>query len=109
MLYPPRVGPPNLSTGPSNADALLNRGITHLNQQDTEAAVMGFSRVIELEPDNAVTHRNWGMALARQDRYEEAVEGSTGPLPLTRGTPIPGMREGWPVWNWAGTPRPLRT
>ena len=47
--------------------------MTHLDHQETEAAVRDFSRVIGLRPGDAVAHRHRGIALTRQDRYEEAV------------------------------------
>ena len=47
--------------------------MTHLNGQETEAAIEDFSRVIGFRPDDAVAHLNRGMALTLQGRYEEAI------------------------------------
>ena len=58
---------------PDNVDSLLNRGVTHLNQEEIEAAVREFSGVISLRPGDAAAHLNRGIALTCQDRYEEAL------------------------------------
>ena len=77
-----------------------DRGVTHLNQEDTEAAIRDFTRVISLRPDDAVAHLNRGIALTRQERYEEAVGD------FDRAGCASGFRVGWlgMVWREAFSP-----
>ena len=46
----------SIDPDPGNVDSLLNRGIGHLNQEETEAAVLEFIRVISLRPYDAIAH-----------------------------------------------------
>ena len=48
-------------------------GCCRASWETTAGVVEGFSRVIELEPDNALTHLNRRICLTCQERYEEAV------------------------------------
>jgi Flp pilus assembly protein TadD len=54
--------------GVEEGNALLKRG-------DYEAALVAYERAVELEPDNAKTYNNRGVALARLGRYDDALEG----------------------------------
>ena len=48
-------------------------GCYRASWETTAAVVEDFSRVIELEPDNALTHLNRRIALTCQERYEETI------------------------------------
>lgn len=56
-----------------DAFSLLAKGMLHNRLGDDRGRGEDFSRVVELEPANAVTHLNRRIALTCQERYEEAV------------------------------------
>ena len=73
--------------------------MTHLNQEDTEAAIRDFTRVISLQPDDAVAHLNRGIALTRQDRYEQAVGDFDRAIALDPGAAESYYERGMAPWS----------
>jgi tetratricopeptide (TPR) repeat protein len=58
------------------------RGILHLNRKKYAAAVSDFSRVIELDPENAVAWNNRGAAYIHLHQYDKAVADYTKAIKL---------------------------
>ena len=99
----------SIDLDPGNADSLLNRGITHLNQEEDEAAILDLSRVIGLRPGDAAAHLNRGIARACQERYEEAVGDFDRAIALDPEDAEFYYQRGMAASNWAGTAVQSRT
>lgn len=59
---------------PRDPDVLRYRGMFHLSQGKTEAALTDFLAALEIEPDHAETHEAAGLALSQLQKYDEAME-----------------------------------
>ena len=53
----------------------VNEGNALLKRGDYEAALVAFESAVKLEPDNAKAYNNRGVALARLERFDDALEG----------------------------------
>jgi tetratricopeptide (TPR) repeat protein len=59
---------------PRNADLWNDRGCSDLNQQEYPAAEKAFRLALAIQPKHDRASMNLGLALAAQERYEEAVD-----------------------------------
>lgn len=62
-----------LELDPTNAFARYGLGMEHLSQQQTDAALAEFARVIEHNPDYVPAYQMSAQTLAKTNRREEAV------------------------------------
>ena len=60
----------------------LNLGSLHRQLGDLSAAVSAYGRVLQLDPNNAVTHYNLGTVFDAQKKYKSAIEAYTVALTL---------------------------
>jgi tetratricopeptide (TPR) repeat protein len=79
---PPTEIPPTATPAPTStpvptpapsADDHIEQGLAYLEQDQLDEAAAEFQKAIELDPENAVAHRNLGTAYGEQGEYEEAV------------------------------------
>jgi tetratricopeptide (TPR) repeat protein len=61
---------------------LVNLGVTHLRRHESEAALVDFDAVLEIERRHAEAHLNRGAALVQLGRHGEAVAAITEALGL---------------------------
>jgi tetratricopeptide (TPR) repeat protein len=59
--------------GDSPADAYVDRGFRYLEQENPEAALICFNRVLELEPNNPEGYNNAGYVHEMTDRLSSAL------------------------------------
>ncbi len=57
---------------PQYADGYNNLGRSYIEMNDLDHAIPAFVHAVELAPQNAMFHTNYGVALARAGRYPEA-------------------------------------
>lgn len=62
-----------LQMDPTNAFARYGLGMEHLSQQEPDAALAEFARVIEYNPDYVPAYQMSAQTLAKLHRSEEAV------------------------------------
>lgn len=62
-----------LTMDPTNAFARYGLGMEHLSQQEPDAALAEFARVIEYNPDYVPAYQMSAQTLAKLHRSEEAV------------------------------------
>ncbi len=69
-----------LKTNQKNAGIYYNRGVLYASKNDTEQAIIDYSKAIEIDKNHADAHYNRGLAYIKKERYEEAIRDFTATL-----------------------------
>ena len=99
----------SLTLQPDNPIVLIARGLAHVALEVYDKAFEDFGGLLEIEPDH--TGARSARAFVRMDcgQFEEAIQDIERLIELAPDDAHAYYGRGWPAWNWASTPRQLRT
>jgi tetratricopeptide (TPR) repeat protein len=95
-----------VAAAPGDPDRLFTLGLAQ-SEQDVEAAVATFKRVLQLEPKHTLARYNLGLVLKRADRLPEAIETLNRALEVEP-RPEASYTLGVIYWQQGDTDRALR-